>query len=147
MKTETALSELSEFVANELHGCELSGYAASDAAKALLTHWTRAVADGNSDNLIKDVDLTIETLMSFKQESISKLPLKNGGLQGLTVSRWISILKERGFEVYEVVDQVDSTYRFSGPGFEYDFDQPPTDYPSMEEATIAAAVAAGFATA
>lgn len=60
-----------------LFGADLPGYAARAAAKELVENWIAAVADGNSDKLLPDVDQVITTLSKFKEQVQSILPAAN----------------------------------------------------------------------
>lgn len=74
------LSELLSFVENELHGDDLRGHAASSAARTLVENWVVALWDGSTDNLIADIDITIEYLSAFKRKAQAALPKANGGV-------------------------------------------------------------------
>jgi hypothetical protein len=60
-----------------LFGADLPGYAARAAAKELVENWIAAVADGNSDKFLADVDQVISTLTKFKEKAQSILPAAN----------------------------------------------------------------------
>lgn len=56
---------------------DLHGYAAQAAAKELVENWITAVAEGNSDHLLADVDQVIAKLAKFKEQVQSILPAAN----------------------------------------------------------------------
>ncbi|MFP3637749.1 hypothetical protein [Paraburkholderia sp. SIMBA_054] len=53
------------------------GYAASVAVSEILSSWHDALKDGSSDNLLGDVDRTINLLVSFRNRAADILPAVN----------------------------------------------------------------------
>lgn len=46
----------------------------------LLSNWQDALGDGNTDNLVSDVDAVIICLREFQKKACEVLPVANGGL-------------------------------------------------------------------
>jgi hypothetical protein len=57
---------------------DLIGYAAQAAARELVKSWSDAVRDGNTANLLADVDKVIATLAAFKEQAKRILPSMDG---------------------------------------------------------------------
>jgi hypothetical protein len=57
---------------------DLIGYAAQAAARELVKSWSDAVRDGNTANLLADVDEVIATLAAFKEQAKRILPSMDG---------------------------------------------------------------------
>lgn len=55
----------------------LSGFAARHVAQELLANWADAIRDGNTDNLLADVDHVIVHLRHFRQNARQWLPEVN----------------------------------------------------------------------
>jgi len=68
---------------NEGFPADLAGYASLDAAKVLIQNWESVIADGNTDNLVSDIDAVISHLRIFQKRAYEVLPVVNGGLNSL----------------------------------------------------------------
>ena len=74
------IEELREFVKEGVRTTCLQGYAAESAEKTLLANSQDALGDGNTDNLVTDVDEVIVYLREFQAKAREVLPVANGGL-------------------------------------------------------------------
>lgn len=108
------IGSLRRYAEQDLHGTDLRGYAARDAAKVLLVNWEDAIADGNKDNLVADIDLVIDYLRQFQREARTNLPLVNGGLGGYAAEYWLDKLAEENISVYEVESGNPGYFSFTG---------------------------------
>lgn len=129
------IKTLSNFAQNELHGGDLSGYAATHAALVLLDNWQDAFKDGSKDNLVLDVDKVIARLQKFREEAVKALPTENGGLSGRSLSDWKEHLAKKRVEIYPCPQHRIGRYGYTGCE--------DSDYVGEEEA-IKAAVAQYF---
>ncbi|KVP96947.1 hypothetical protein WJ97_14090 [Burkholderia ubonensis] len=130
-----SIKTLTNFAKTELHGGNLSGYAARDAALVLLDNWQDALQDGSKDDLLKDVDRVIARLQQFREEAAKQLPVVNGGLNGLSLEEWKARLAKKGVKIYPCPQHRIGRYGYTGCE--------DSDYVGEEEA-IKAAVAHHF---
>ncbi|WP_157639726.1 hypothetical protein [Burkholderia ubonensis] len=124
------IKNLSNFAQNELHGGDLSGYAATHAALVLLDNWQDALKDGSKDNLVQDVDKVIARLQTFRAEAVKALPAENGGLAGRSLADWKERLAKRRIEIYPCPQHRIGRYGYTGCD--------DSDYVGEEEAIKAA---------
>ena len=126
---------LRDYALNDMHGGDLRGYSAREAARVLLNNWEDAIGDGSSHNLVDDVNLVIEHLQKFRDEAAKHLPVVNGGLAGVSLADWRVRLAAQDVEIYPCPQ-----HRISRFGYT---DCEAADYQSEDEA-ITAAVAHYF---
>jgi len=129
-----SIKNLTNFAQTELHGGDLTGYAARDAALVLLGNWQDALQDGSKDDLLQDVDRVIARLQKFRAEAARQLPVVNGGLNGISLDEWKVRLAKKGVEIYPCPQHRIARFGFTG--------SEDSDY--LEEDVVAAAVAHHF---
>jgi len=129
-----SIKTLTEFANTELHGGDLAGYAARDAANALLENWQAALSDGSKDDLLSDIDKVIARLQTFRAEAAKQLPVVNGGLAGVSLEEWKERLAKKRVEIYPCPQHRIARFGFTGCE--------DSDY--LEEEVVAAAVAHHF---
>ena len=124
------IKTLREFAQNDLHGGDLTGYAARDASLVLLDSWQDALKDGSKEDLAQDIDRVIARLMNFREEAVKALPTENGGLAGRTLDDWKERLAKKHVEIYPCPQHRIGRYGYTGCD--------DADYTSEEEAIMAA---------
>jgi hypothetical protein len=129
-----SIKTLTIFAQTELHGGNLTGYAARDAALVLLGNWQDALVDGSKEDLLTDVDRVIAHLQKFREEAAKHLPVVNGGLNSISLDEWKIRLEKKGVEIYPCPQHRIARYGFTGCE--------DSDY--LEEEVVAAAVAHHF---
>jgi hypothetical protein len=129
-----SIKTLTDFANNELHGGDLTGYAARDAANSLLENWQAALSDGSKDHLLSDIDKVIARLQTFRSEAAKQLPVVNGGLAGVSLEEWKERLAKKRVDIYPCPQHRIARFGFTGCE--------DSDY--LEEEVVAAAVAHHF---
>ncbi len=129
-----SIKTLTDFAQTELHGGNLTGYAARDAALVLLGSWQDALVEGSKEDLLADIDRVIARLQKFRTEAANHLPVVNGGLNGMPLDEWKVRLEKKGVEIYPCPQHRIARYGFTG--------SEDSDY--LEEEVVAAAVAHHF---
>jgi hypothetical protein len=129
-----SIKTLTTFAQTELHGGDLTGYAARDAALVLLGNWQDTLVDGSKDDLVTDIDKVIARLQTFRAEAAKHLPVVNGGLNGISLDEWKVKLEKKGVEIYPCPQHRIARYGFTGS----------EDSNYLEEEVVAAAVAHHF---
>jgi len=101
----TMIRSLKEHVDTVMVGdTSLQGYAARFAANELLGNWKEALTDGNTDDLVADIDDVIRRLQAFKAQAQATLPYVNGGHNPKAVE-WEMRLATLGIVVGESVEE------------------------------------------